>query len=468
MKFRKDVQLRATVIRSGVLLGFRQFVGICLSFVGLLLATRVIGPTAYGSYVTAFSIHQFAVTVAQLGVEAYLVRGTWQIEEREYDVASSALLLIGCAIAVFEATCVTRIGALLGAGQHLSTLWVFALSLPFQLVTASPLARLDRSLEFGRVAAVELTSLISYYLVAAPLALQGWGAWSLATGWLVQQTLSCILYHVAAGWLPRPAWDNAVLKRMLGYAISYSVAGWLWQVRGLVNPLIVAPLLGVEAVGFVNLAARIVEVLTFTKNVIWRISIASFARLQDDRRKLTGVIGEGSELQTIAAGLPLVLFSGLGPEITHVVLGARWAPAQEMFPFIAVASLTQSLFALHNSALSVLKRNWQIAIFCLAHVALLAIAAAVLVPLYGLYGYGYAEMIAAGAYIILDLETRRTIGAISYRFALPWYAVMALVLLVRPFGPWSVAIPFVVLAWPGTWSRLLSYVRVLKPARFAG
>ena len=48
--------------------------------VGVMITTRILGPAQYGTYVTAYSIHQYAVLLGQAGIGAYLIRrvgGGW-------------------------------------------------------------------------------------------------------------------------------------------------------------------------------------------------------------------------------------------------------------------------------------------------------------------------------------------------------------------------------------------------------
>lgn len=66
--------LRAKLLRGGLLFSIREAVGIALSIIGLLVVTRLLGPASYGSYATAFGIHQFVLSLGQVGIEVYLIR----------------------------------------------------------------------------------------------------------------------------------------------------------------------------------------------------------------------------------------------------------------------------------------------------------------------------------------------------------------------------------------------------------
>src|SRR3978361_432422 len=85
--------LRGKIFEGGALLMGRQVVSMGLSLIGLLVITRIIGPTAYGPSVAARGICQYAQDLGQAGIGVYLVRATGEVTERTFDVATTLLLI---------------------------------------------------------------------------------------------------------------------------------------------------------------------------------------------------------------------------------------------------------------------------------------------------------------------------------------------------------------------------------------
>ena len=79
---------------------------------------------------------------------------------------------------------------------------------------------------------------------------------------------------------------GALLSELLSYGLGYSAAGWVWQLRTLSNPLIVARVLGPEAAASVAVASRLVEALSFMRLVLWRVAMPALGRMQEDRARL--------------------------------------------------------------------------------------------------------------------------------------------------------------------------------------
>jgi len=452
--------LRGKVFQGGALMMGRQLVTMCLSLVGLLMITRIIGPAAYGPYVAAIGIYQYAQNLGQAGIGVYLVRAAGEVDEQAYRVATT-LLLVSALMLV----------ALLESGLGVITAWVplpglapllsvLLLSLVPQTLTVAASARLERALDFRRVAMIEVGGQLLYYVVALPLVALGYSVWSLVAGWTLQQLFMCIAFHAAAAYRPRLAWDVAIVRRMLGFMVSYAAADWSWQLRGLVNPLIVGHFLPAEAVGQVGLGIRLLELLSFTKTIAWRLSVAALAKVQHEPHKLLEATTDGMRLQTLALGPVLIGFSWFGGYALSLVFGARWEPVMVVYPFLALSYLTNAQFNFHSSVLYVLHRNWAVSWFHIVHIMLFTAVAWICVGRWGIVGYGYGEMVALLGYAVIHRSVRMAIGSPEYGISALWWLSLAIGLFWRELGPWAIAAPVIGLLCPPSLRQLKLYYQM--------
>src|SRR5690606_11130688 len=129
----------------------------------------------------------------------------------------------------------------------------------------------------------------------------------------------------------------------------------LWQLRTLINPMVVGRFLGPEGVGYVALAIRFSEVLSFFRNVSWRLSIAALAKVQSDFPRLRTALEEAMALQVLAVGPLLGAFSLLATPLIPLLFGQQWEPALQVFPLIALGVLVNVVFNMQSSVLYVLR-----------------------------------------------------------------------------------------------------------------
>ena len=454
--------LRTQVLRGGVYLFLRQFLSLGLSLIGVFIITRLIGPEHFGAYVAANGIYLFLQNLGQVGVDVYLVRQLGDVAKREYHVASTVLLAVGLIEVLIVEASVDLLSRWVQVIGFEPLLRVLVFALPFQLLTIAASAQLERILDYRRVAAIELFGQVSYYLIAVPLAVAGYAGWSLVAGWIFQQAIICVMFHWSAKYLPRLRLDRAVVSRIMSYTFGFSLVTWSWQLRALVNPLIVGHFLGATAVGQIGMTIRIVEVLTFVKAIAWRLSVATLSRVQNDKRKLQEAATQGMQLQALALAPILLGFSWLGGLFLPNLLGARWAPILMVFPFIAVSYLTNAVFNMHSSLLAVFRKNYETVFFCVVHIVLFAVGAAICVPAMGLVGYGWGEMIALPSYYILHYLASGVVGSINYRITAIWWVGTVLGLFWHQLGMWAIATPFVAVLWPESVRQLRDLFHAIR------
>ncbi len=462
-----DLSLRARVLRGGAFLIFRQAIGIALSLAGVLLVTRVIGPREYGRYSLGAGIITFLCALGVWGLDVYLLRKLEKPEEKEFDQAFTLLLCISVVFLAGLGILSPHIASFVRI-SGVARLTVFlAVGIPFNLLAVPPIVKLDRDLNFKQVAVNELASQATMYAVAIPLAFSGGGAWAPAGGFLAQQVILMGLSYWSAGYRPELRWDPPLILHMLKYGLAYSSSIWVWQLRGLVNPLIVGRFAGAEAVGYVAVSIRFVEVLAFAKSATWRIAMAALAKFGGDHRRLRNTVTEGMRLQALAVGLPLATFALAGPLIIPLGLGHNWTPALAVFPFIALSYLSNAMFNLHSSVLYLLGENFKVTIFHSAHIILFATSAILLVPHLGLRGYGWAEVAALLSYPVIHAFLAKQVTSPSYGVAAVWFAATAGVLVLsgagQPFLYGGFAVLLLPLLFPKERAGLIGYAHILFP-----
>ncbi len=456
--------LREKIFQGGALMMGRQLVTMGLSLISLLMITRIIGPAAYGPYVAAFSICLYAQNLGQAGIGVYLVRAAAEVDERTWNVAATLLLVTALLLVTLLECSLGLIQAWSPLPDLAPLLSVLLLSLIPQILSVAAGARLERALDFRRVAMIELAGQLIYYFLALPLVWFGYSVWSLVAAWLLQQLFCCVALYVAAAFRPRLQWDAETVGGMLRYTFSFAAADWSWQLRGLINPLIVGHFLPAAAVGQVGLAIRLLELLTFTKTIAWRLSVAALAKIQTQPRKLVAATTDGMRLQTLALGPVLIGFSWFGGYALSLVFGPRWEPVMVVYPFLALSYLTNAQFNFHSSVLYVLRRNWDVSWFHIVHIVLFAGAAWICVGRWGIVGYGYGEMAALLSYIVIHRSVQKAVGSPDYGISALWWASLAIGLFWRDLGTWAIAAPIIGLLCPPSLRMLKVYYHMFAGA----
>lgn len=413
----------------------------------MFVLTRWIGPHAYGLFVTAVGLSSFLAALTRGGIDTYLVRAESPPERRAYDIATTLILMFSLLLVLGGAAAVPLLARWYGNREFVAAYLATLLVVPLAGLAGPATAKLERELNFRAVAGIELTGQILASIVSITLAWRGLGLWAPVFGQLSWQIWAAGGPMWTAKLLPRPAFDAREARKMLSFGIGYSASLRVWQLRALINPLLVGRFAGAEGVAFVALAIRIAEGLGFVRIAAGRLALAALSRVRHDRRHFQELLEGALRFQVMVLGLLLCFFALVAPIVLPRLIGVSWLPSLHLYPFVAAGVLANSVYNLQASALFVAGRQWIVLRAYVLHVALLGFATIAMVPSLGIRGYGWAEIAACGGYVILHAGTRQ-LARISYRKL----AGMVFAFLLPPFAlllqsPWSLLLwtPLVIL-----------------------
>ena len=289
----------------------------------VLVLTWWIGPHAYGAFVTAVSITTFFASIARTGLDTHLVRCEGTPTRGDYDTAFTLILAISGGLCVLGGLAVPLLLRWLPESSFALPYLVLLTTIPLIGLAGPPLAKLERELRFRNVAKIEFGGQLAAFAAGAILAWRGFGVWAPVTGHVLWQLFVLIAAIRVSGFSPRLTvdWDRA--RSMIRFGLGFSASVRVWQLRGLVNPLIVGRLLGTEAVAFVALAVRAIEALSFVRTAVGRVAIAALARLREDPDRCQQMMQKGARLQLYALGSVFTLITTLGPPLLPRLLGGR-------------------------------------------------------------------------------------------------------------------------------------------------
>jgi len=405
-------------LRNGGFLAARYGLGTLVSLGNMLVLTWWIGPHAYGTFATAVAIAAFLASLARLGIDTYLVRSLAHPSPRTFQVAGTLTAAVSLMLVAGGVMISPFLTSLLQSREFLLPYLVLLWCIPAAGLSGIPTAKLERELNFRTVASIELCGQVLGLIVSATIAWRGAGVWAPVAGQLAWQWSAFAAACFCAKFQPRLCFDKAEARKMMSYGFGLTASMRVWQLRTLVNPLIVGRIAGPEAVAFVAFAIRIAESLGSVRLAAGRVAIASLSRLQQSTLEFRGMLQRGLQLQLVTLGPLLCGVALFGPFLARHVLGTRWMPSLAVYPFIAAGVLVNSVYNLQASALFIMGRQWRVFQVYGVHVILLTVASLALVPRVGLIGYGWAELIACVAYLLLQRNPAEQ-TRISYRKLVP-------------------------------------------------
>lgn len=352
----QDVARRGTA--AAVQLATRTALTRVLALGGTLVLARLLTPADFGVYAFVWFAMVIVLAIGDGGASAALVQRASEPSERELGTALSVQLAIGVVGFVALWLLAPLAAALLPErADAANMLRLLAVALPLVAARALATAMLERRLRFGPIALGEVAGQAGFYGVAIPLAILGWGAWSLVLGGVAHSIVQTMILLASYGRLPRPALDVAAFRGMVRFGGLYQSATLTTWVRDAAVPFVGTAIAGATVGGYLQFAWRIGQLLGSGEEIIGRVAFPAFARLRDDRAALHRAVAVTARLGILMTMPAAAWVIACSPNAVPLVFGTAWTPAAVLVQLVAVGILVrsparvvrQAMFALGNA-----------------------------------------------------------------------------------------------------------------------
>jgi O-antigen/teichoic acid export membrane protein len=398
-------------VRGGGLLGLRQVFAQALNLAGYAVVARLLGPTEIGVLGIATFVVAFLGTLGGAGLQASLIRLPAEPTDDDYRAVFTLQEAIMFAIALAAFLAAPRLAQLYGRPPE--DAWIFRLVAVTLVVTsfqAIPAAKLERRLDFGKVALVEVSQALAYNVVLVGLVWAGWATASFGPALVARALVGALLATAVSPWSARPRWDWPRARGFLRVGAPLQGTWLVSQLRDSITPIFIGLAAGTAAVGYVQWAQTLASGPMWASLVLSRVYLPTFARVQHEPATL-GRFVEGAVRATHALVAPAaVLLLALLTPITVLVFGPQWLAALPIVRLLWLGNLilpTSTALLAFLAALGDTRANLRFAVIWLVAMWALGIP---LVLYAGGVGYALASVGVLATHLLLFRAARERVG----------------------------------------------------------
>ncbi len=334
----------APVIAKGVLWAYLTYAGSkALVFGSTIILARLLTPADFGIVGFATIVTDYLGTLQDFGVGEALVQ-----RKANVDQAANATFVVSVAtgVVLFAAAVVLAPFAAGFFDEPLVTPILTVLALSHLITSFGTVhdALLVKNLDFKQRILPQVVRAVFKGGTAIAFALAGYGVWSIVLGQVLGAVAGTVALWIIVPWRPGRAWDNRVLRDILGFGAQIIGMGFIGNIEANLDYVIIGKALGESALGLYTLAFRAPELLIINLvAVVADVAFPAFSKLQDDRpalqRTLLGAL-HYITLVAVPAGIGLALIAG---PFVHVFYTSRW---QDAIPSMQVLAVWASLRAM--------------------------------------------------------------------------------------------------------------------------
>jgi O-antigen/teichoic acid export membrane protein len=327
-----EVRSRAAV--GAVLVGARGILVRVLSLAGVVALARLLDPQTFGAAAIGLTIVAIAGFASDAGMGAALVRARNAPSREELRSLLGLQLLAGIVLTLLVAPLAIQFG---DTGRAAALMMV---TVPLAALRTPAIIRLERQLRYGAISSAELLDAIAYYLIAIPLAVLGFGVYSIAYGVMARTVPGTVLlWAVDRESVQRPTLTFRHLRRSLRLGGQIQAIGFVNLIRDQGLSLGLAGIGGTATLGLWTAAYRLLQVPYLLFESLWRVSFPAFSRLTQTHHDVRPDIQRGMRIVEVATGLVLSGMLGGIVALVPTLLGPGWDDVVSVVPPAAAGLL---------------------------------------------------------------------------------------------------------------------------------
>jgi O-antigen/teichoic acid export membrane protein len=388
--------------------------GKLIAVVRILVLARLLVPDDFGLMAIALVTVQTSSRITDLGMVPALVHHQ-DTTKRDLDTAWTIGLIRAALLCTALIVAAPWISELFAEPRATGIIRSLAFLPVLHALGSIRVAELIRRLEFGRLAILSLTILVTEAVVAISLAAP-LGVGALVAGAITGPIVGVPLSYLLAPYRPAFRSVSQESARLMDFGKWIFLSSLIATAGSLAVQLTISRKLGSSSLGIYYLAVRLTDIpVEFSGKVIGEVAFPVFAKLQGDSQRAARAfrsLFKGMAAFLVPIAILLMVF---GPRFASDILGPRWEDTGPVLQILALGGLVGLLGDACAPAFKGLGYPKIVTWMTLAQLVVLLLTVNGLTERYGVVGAAAAWLPATLAAQIIALGTLRWILPTSLR-----------------------------------------------------
>jgi PST family polysaccharide transporter len=348
----------ATRTLRGMAWAYGAYVGgRLLVLVQTAILARLLTPSDFGVVALALTFMIFLDAIKDLGLGQALIVGEQHEAEARAQTAFGWGVLIGLTLTLLTAAAGPLAAKFFREDDLVGLLPVLGATFFVRSLGATHYALARKALNYRVRTGSEIVEVVVRGVIGIGLAIAGFGAWSLAIGFLCGTVASTITLWALVRFRPRAQLSRTYLRQMLAFGGLLTIADIGAVLAYNLDYLFIGRLLGSAALGFYSIAFRLPELIVLNlASVAGDVLFPAYAKA--DRSRLSEaylMTLRYTAMLTMPLTLGLVMLAG---PIVRVLFGDQWGPSVEVMQVLAAYAFVVTLGIPSGTVYKVTGRAW--------------------------------------------------------------------------------------------------------------
>ena len=315
-----------------------------------MILARILAPSVFGIIATINMIVSFTDMFTTAGLQKYLIQHNYKNKSKLYEGATIAFwtnlffsLIFWGIIVIYK----DSLAIAVGSKGHGLAIAVACFSLPITSFSSIQEALFSRDLNYKILFYNRIIAILLPFFITIPLALLGFGYWSLIIGTITGNLAKAITLTLCSEWKPNFYFNLRLLKQMIKFGVWSLLESLALWASSWIDVFIISNKLGGFYTGvYKNCQSTVTGILSIITSATTGVLFSSLSRSQNDHDsfvKLFDTFQQNISIFVLPMGIGIFIFKDL---ITYILLGEKWMIGSD---FIGIWGLCTSLVAVYGT-----------------------------------------------------------------------------------------------------------------------
>ncbi len=220
---------------------------------------------------------------------------------------------------------------------------------------------LRKTLQFKKLATINLVSATLSIAVALFLAYNGFGVWALVVQQLVSSSSNTIILWITSSWRPSFVFSLSSFKGLFSYGCFLLLSDLMNTVCDNIQGLIIGKRFSSSTMGYYTQAKRLEEVPTQSiSQLVAQVTFPIYARIQDNVERLRSAVKGTLTLMNFVNFPLMVMLIVIARPLIIILYSEKWINSIPYFQILCVAGIVNCLQSVNYQVVSATGRSKQL------------------------------------------------------------------------------------------------------------
>lgn len=349
--------LKQKAVSGAIWSGVQKFGLSIVSFLSNILLARLLMPEDYGciGMLSIFIVISNALIYG--GFVSALIQKK-DTTEKDYSTVFVWNFVIAIVLYIALFIGAPYISKFYGIGKLSSVLRVQGVVLLLNGFSVIQTTILRKSLNFGKLAKINIASSVISVAIAIACAFFGWGVWALVTQQICISAINCILLWSTTAWKPRIGFSKDSFLSLFSFGSFLLLNDLINSVCDNLQGFLIGKRFTPSVMGYYTQAKKLEEVPTQSiSQMVAQVTFPIYAKIQDDQKRLYQAVKNTLKLMNfVNIPLMIVLIVTALPLFTFVY-SEKWIESVPYFQILCIAGLANCFQSVNYQVVSATGRS---------------------------------------------------------------------------------------------------------------